>query len=401
MRRPLAKFRILDLSNVLSGPFCATQLAYLGADVIKIEMPERGDLARQLGADPDLNAALMGISFLAQNAGKKSVTLNLKSSEGKDIFRKLVATADVVVENFRPGVMDRLGVGYDNLREINPGLVYCAITGFGQTGPMKFRPAYDQIIQGLSGVMSITGDAEAAPFRVGFPIADTIGGLTATMAIAGSLAGREANDGVGSFIDVSMLESTVATMGWVVSNYLMAGKEPQPLGNDNFTASPSGAFRTATSPINIAANKQEQFEALCNLIGRPDLKTDPRFAVRQARLENRAALQAEIETGFASWDASELVVALNEAGVPAGEILSVPQTLALDQTQVRDFLRVFSDVAGVDRPVRNVRPGYWLDGSAVDVDLAPPVLGAHTDSVLEEIGYTEEEYADLRAKGVV
>jgi CoA:oxalate CoA-transferase len=188
----LGGIRVLDLTNVLAGPFGAYQLALLGAEVIKVEAPGSGDLARQLGADPALNRALMGASFLAQNAGKRSVTINLKIAAGKEVFRRLVRTADVVIENFRPGVMERLGLGYDALRELRPGLVYCAISGFGQDGPLKDNPAYDQIVQGLSGVMSVTGDAASAPLRVGYPVADTIGGLTAAFAIAAALVRRGA-----------------------------------------------------------------------------------------------------------------------------------------------------------------------------------------------------------------
>ena len=185
--KPLDGIRVLDLTNVLAGPFACHQLAHMGAEVIKVEAPGRGDLARQLGADPGLNATGMGVSFLAQNAGKKSVTLNLKHKRGKEILKALVRSADVLVENFRPGVMDRLGLGPEVLRAENPALIYCAISGFGQDGPWRDRPAYDQIVQGVSGVMSITGDADSAPLRVGYPVADTIGGLTAAMAIASAL----------------------------------------------------------------------------------------------------------------------------------------------------------------------------------------------------------------------
>ncbi|MFB0951512.1 MAG: CoA transferase, partial [Rhodospirillales bacterium] len=184
----LSHVRVLDLTNVLAGPFCCHQLAHMGADVIKVEVPGSGDLARQLGADPELNAKKMGISFLAQNAGKRSITINLKSESGKRIFRELVKTADVVVENFRPGVMDRLGVGFDALKEDNPKLIYCAISGFGQDGPYRNLPAYDQIVQGMSGVMSITGTPDTAPYRVGYPVADTVGGMTAAFAVAAAIA---------------------------------------------------------------------------------------------------------------------------------------------------------------------------------------------------------------------
>ena len=257
--------RILDLTNVLAGPFCCYQLAQLGADVIKVEVPGSGDLARQLGADADLNRKGMGASFLAQNAGKRSITINLKSPKGQEVFRKLVASSDVVVENFRPGVMERLGLGYSALKAVKSDIIYCAISGFGQDGPLKFNPAYDQIIQGLSGVMSVTGDAQSAPLRVGYPVADTMGGITASFAISAALFRRE-RSGQGEFIDVSMLESTLVAMGWAVSNWLIAGVRPEPMGNENVTASPSGTFRTGEGLLNIAANKQDQFETLCHLI---------------------------------------------------------------------------------------------------------------------------------------
>lgn len=215
MTKLLAGIRVVDLTNVLAGPFCGYQLALLGADVIKVETPGGGDLARQLGADPALNGQLMGASFMAQNADKRSIVLDLKTDAGKATFRSLVAGADVVLENFRPGVMRRLGLDHERLSEIKPGLVYCAISGFGQTGPLAGAPAYDQIIQGLSGLMSITGSEEAAPLRVGVPVCDTIGGLTAAFAICAALVQRS-RTGKGAFLDVSMLDSTLVSMGWVV-----------------------------------------------------------------------------------------------------------------------------------------------------------------------------------------
>ena len=232
--RPLAGIRVLDLTNVLAGPFACHQLAHLGAEVIKVEAIGRGDLARNLGSDPDLNAAGMGISFLAQNAGKKSITLNLKHPDGKALLKRLVATADVLVENFRPGVMARLDLDYPRLKAIHPSLIYCAISGFGQDGPWVSRPAYDQIIQGASGLMSVTGDADSAPLRVGSPIADTVGGLTAAMAINAALNARPR----GCLIDVSMLEGLLSSMGWVLSNFLIGGQSPGANGNENPTSAP-------------------------------------------------------------------------------------------------------------------------------------------------------------------
>ena len=296
---PLAGVAVLDLTNVLAGPFAAYQLACLGARVVKVESPD-GDLARRLGADPAYARANMGISFLAVNAGKESIAVDLKHADGKAVLLRLVARSDCLIENFRPGVMKRLGLDYGALKASNPRLVYCAISGFGQTGPLAHRPAYDQIIQGLSGAMSVTGDARSAPLRVGYPVCDTIGGLTAAFAVCAELLRARAT-GEGAFIDVSMLDATLSTMGWVVSNYLNAGVRPQPMGNDNFTAAPSGTFRTSDGLLNIAANEQKQFEALADLVGAPHLATDRRFAEREARKRpsDRAQPGTGSETGRA------------------------------------------------------------------------------------------------------
>jgi len=400
VQRPLEGTRVLDLTNVLAGPLCTFHLALVGADVIKVEVPGTGDPARQLGADPALNQRLMGASFMAQNAGKRSVTLNLKRAAGRSVFERLVAGADVLVENFRPGVMARLGLGYDTLARINPALIYCAISGFGSDGPMRDNPAYDQIIQGLSGVMSVTGDEATGPLRAGFPVCDTIGGLTAAFAITSALLARR-QGGRGAFIDVSMLEGTLVALGWVVSNYLIAGEQPQPMGNDNFTASPSGAFRTQDGMLNIAANKQEQFEALCRAVGRPDLADDPRFARRADRLRHRAALTSEIESALAARTAAEWESRLNQAGVPAGRVLSVPEVLAHPQVAERGLVRQFEEVPGAGRDISVTTAGFKLSGCRPDVDGPPPRLGEHTDEVLRSLGFTDDEIAEFRREGAI
>jgi CoA:oxalate CoA-transferase len=396
----LEGIRVLDLTNVLAGPFGAYQLALLGADVIKVEAPGCGDLARQLGADADLNRELMGASFLAQNAGKRSVTVNLKSEGGRQVFLRLVGSADVVMENFRPGVMARLGLSYDTLRQMRPGLVYCAISGFGQDGPLRDNPAYDQIVQGLSGVMSVTGDANSAPLRVGYPVADTIGGLTAAFAVAAALV-RRGRTGAGEFIDVSMLEATLVTMGWQVSNWLIAGIRPQPLGNENMTAAPSGTFATGDGPLNIAANQQQQFETLARLIGRPELVSDPRFCEREARKRNRFALKAEIEIALTGKSARDWSALLNTHGVPAGEVLDIPAALAHPQIKARGLVQTFDQAPGVAGPVAVVRSGFRLQSGDPAPAVPPPRLGADTEDVLAALGYAADEIAALRREQAI
>jgi CoA:oxalate CoA-transferase len=397
---PLEGIRVLDLTNVLSGPFCAYQLGQLGAEVIKVEAPRTGDLARQLGADESLNARLMGASFLAQNGGKSSITVNLKHNEGRAVLQRLVLTADVLVENFRPAVMRRLGLGYEELAEHNPGLVYCAISGFGHDGPLKDAPAYDQIIQGLSGVMSITGDRRSAPMRVGYPVADTIGGINAAFAISAALV-RRARTGQGAFIDVSLLDCMIVSMGWVVSNYLIAGVKPSPMGNNNFTAAPSGTFATGSGLINIAANKQEQFEALARVLEREDLIHDERFSGREARKRNRTALTAEIERALRRRSAAEWEPIFNELGIPAGRVLSVPEALDVAQVKHRQLFQTLHDVPEQDRSITVTRAGFKIAGADPQVASRPPQLGEHTEEILKGIGYDDSEIEHLRNVGAV
>jgi crotonobetainyl-CoA:carnitine CoA-transferase CaiB-like acyl-CoA transferase len=396
---PLHGIRVLDLTNVLAGPFCGYQLARMGAEVIKVENPKGGDLARSLGADAAMSRRGMGLSFVAVNAGKQSIAIDLKDPSGKALLLDLVETADVVLENFRPNVMKRLGLDYDVLAARNPRIVYCAISGFGQTGPWSGRPAYDQIVQGLAGVMSVTGDEQSAPLRVGFPICDTVGGLTAAFAISAALVEQKAT-GTGRSIDVSLLESTLATMGWVVSNYLNASAIPRPMGNENSTAAPSGTFTTGNGLLNIAANEQRQFETLCNLIGRPELKTDLRFSERQARKENRTVLRGLIEQCLAARSAAEWEQLFNQQGVPAGQVLSLPEILDNPQLTGREFVESLPTVGSNGESLRVTRPGFRLD-EPLPAPTAPPALGSDTRALLRQLGRTEEQIDELARKGVI
>ncbi len=396
--KALDGIRVLDLTNVLSGPFATLHLALLGAEVIKVENPTDGDLARKLGNVPRLNKELMGTSFLAQNANKKSLTLNLKKPEAREIFGKLLETADVVVENFRPGVMKRLGFSWERMREINPRLVYCAISGFGQDGPDADKPAYDQIIQGLSGEMDVNGDERLHPLRAGFPVCDTVGGMNAAFAILAALYHRE-RTGEGQMIDVALLDSIMPLMGWVAANLLIGGQDPVAIGNDNFTAAPSGMFKTKDGHVNIAANKQEQWEAVCDVLGVPGLKTDPRFEERDTRKRNRHALTPLLEAKLSERPTAEWVGLLNARDVPSGDILALAAALRQPQVAHRRTL-VEIETPGVGKiPLFNLTAKF--EKTPGSLDAPPPRLGAQTEEILGRIGYGPDRVAELKKNGIV
>ncbi len=394
----LENVRVLDMTNVLSGPFCTLHLALLGAEVIKIEVPGSGDLARKLGNVPDLNKKLMGTSFLAQNSNKKSLTLNLKAEEGKEIFRKLLKTADILVENFRPGVLPRLGFSWEEMEKINPGLVYCAISGFGQTGPDARKPAYDQIIQGLSGSMDVNGDKRLHPLRAGFPVCDTVGGLNAAFAVMAALFHRQ-RTGEGQCIDIALLDSIMPLMGWVAANLLIGGKAPIPMGNDNFTAAPSGAFKTKDGNINIAANQQVQWENLCDVVGVPELKTDPRFQERDTRKANRYELTPLLEEKLKENTTTYWVDALNAKGIPSGDILGLYDALTSDQCKHRETIANVTEPELGDLKLFNMSAKF--SKTPASIDCPPPRLSANTDEILKGLGLTDDELKELRDKAVI
>ncbi len=396
----LAGVRVLDLTNIIAGPLASLQMAMLGAEVIKLEVPGSGDLARKLGADAGLSAKLMGTSYLAMNAGKKSLTLNLKHARGKALFLKLVAGADIVFENFRPGTMAKLGLDYAALKPVNPRIIYCAVSGFGQQGPLSQRPSYDQIIQGFSGLMSVTGTAETAPTRAGYVVCDSMAAMVAAFAMAAALYRRSVS-GEGEMIDVAMLDATLSTMAaWPVGNFYNAGITPKPIGNENPTASPSGTFRCGEGAINIVCNEEKQFDALCLAVGM-QLREDARFSGRQQRLANRVALREVLEAKFSEASAAEWEARLSAAGVPVGPILTLPEMLAHPHVAARQVVQHFPDAPGAERDVAVTRPGFHLASGLPGVDRPPPTLGEDSDAVLAELGLAAEEIAALRAEGVV
>lgn len=388
-------YRVLDLTNVLAGPYCCHLLAHLGCEVIKVENPKDGDLARQLGASQNLNKKKMGISFLAQNAGKKSIAIDMKSKKGKEIFFKLLKKSDVVVENFKPGTIKKLGIGFDALKKINNKIILASISGFGQSGPLSNLPAYDQIIQGYSGVMSITGKDKDI-FRVGYPIADTIGGLNAALAITALLNNKKRK---ASHIDISMLDSVISSMGWVVSNYLNANIIPKPLGNENFTASPSGTFKTKNGLINIAANRQSHFENVCRATNLAKLIKKDKFSKREQRLKNRDELKKIIEEKLKKQTTIYWVNKLNKLNVPCGPILTVPQILKHRQIKNRD---IFSTFKIKDYPkFKLLKTSMRINNKIKGVKLPPPKLGQNTNSIMKMLGYSISEIKRLKKIKVI
>lgn len=398
MKKILDGITVLDLTNVLSGPFATLHLALLGADVIKIENPQGGDLARNLGCVPEYNKKLMGTSFTAQNANKRSLTLNLKKEKAREIFLKLIETADVVVENFRPGVMDRLGIGYEELSKINPTIIYAAISGFGQTGPDAHKPAYDQIIQGLSGVMAVNGDQTLNPLRAGFPVCDTVGGINAAFAIMAALYHRE-HTGEGQFIDIALLDSIMPSMGWVVANLMIGNQQPELLGNDNFSSAPSGTFETADGYINIAANKQEQWESLADLLEISELKTDKRFQIRDDRKRNRFALTPYLNDKLRLNSTEHWVETLNKAGIPSGAILKLDDALSQAQIEHRNTFTTV-DVDGIgDVKLFNLTAKFSKTPGLVENP--PPTLSQHTNDILHSLGISYTDIEQLKEEGII
>jgi formyl-CoA transferase len=399
----LEGIRVVDLTRALAGPYCTMMLGDLGADVVKVERPGRGDDSRGWGppfvGEPYGSYAGESAYFIAANRNKRSVTVNLKSPEGQEIVRQLADVSDVLVENFRTGVLDKMGLGYDDLHALNPRLVYCSISGYGRTGPYAERPGYDFIIQAEGGLMGIIGPEDGTPYRVGVPIIDITSGMFAATAILAALRARD-QTGEGQLVDISLMDTVVALLTNVASNYLVGGAEPRRLGNAHPNIAPYEAFRARDRWFALAAANERQWAILCGAIGRPELRDDPRFATNGNRVANRPALVEALSEIFVTRDADEWLADLQMAGLPCGPINAVPDVFEHPQAETRSLAQEAEHpTAG---PVRLTGFPYKLSRTPAAVRQPPPLLGQHTAEVLTELlGYSAEQVTALREQGAI
>jgi len=395
--KPFAGVRILDFTRYLAGPYGTYQLALLGADVVKIESRD-GDETRSQLVGTEWAARKMPPGFLAVNGNKRSMTLDLRRPEAVEIVKRLVARADVVWENFRPGVMDKLGVGYDTLSAINPRLIYCAVSGFGHTGPERTTAAFDGKLQAMSGIMSITGEPAGGPMRAGFAICDTIGGMTAALAVSSALYQRT-HTGRGQFVDVAMLDAALAFIPGPVSEYTVAGIEQRQIGNGSVSRKPTASrFRAGQGFIVLAVLTEKQFAGLMRTIGRADALDDPRFKDWAARTDNEPALRQVIEGALATDDPKTWEAKLTAADVPCACIWKIDEIVEHPQLEHRDVLQMVDSRFG---PMKLVGSGFRLAHGSPSIDRAPPILGEHTDEILGEAGYTPADIERLRRDGII
>lgn len=389
----LKPFRVLDLSRVRAGPNCVRVLSDFGADVIRIEPPQ--------GVDPNeamFAANRHGGDFQNLNRNKRSLTLNLKKPGALDIFMKLVKTADVVVENWRPDIKKKLGLDYESLAKVNPRIILASISGYGQSGPYAGRPGFDQIMQGMGGLMSVTGFAESGPVRAGLAVADMSAGLYAAIGILVALVERE-RSGKGQWVHASLLHSQIAMMDFQVARYLNDGDVPVQVGNDHPTSSPMGLYTGSDGVFNIGASGEGNWVRLCELLGHPEWLEDPEFKTEKLRVKNRARLTGLLEKEFAGNTVEHWVTQLNEAGVPAGPVYSVPQVV--EDPQVK-HLNVVSTLPNVHhKDMHYISQPMQLSRTPAQVATPAPGWGEHTDEVLAEIGFTPEQIKAFHDSGAV
>ena len=407
MAGPLSQVRVLDLSRVLAGPWAGQNLADLGAEVIKVERPRIGDDSRAFGPpwvkDGQGRETKDSAYFTSANRGKKSVTVNVAVPQGQALIRALARECDVLIENYKHGDLARYGLGYDDLRSVNPRLIYCSITGFGQTGPYRERPGYDFMIQGMGGMMSVTGEPDGmpggGPQRAGVPIADIITGMYASIAICAALASR-AQTGAGQHLDLALLDSQIALLAYQNTNYFSTGKPPGRIGNLHPNIVPYQPFRSSDGEVIVACGNDNLFRKFCDAAGCPELVRDARFASNGKRVENRAEMTRLIEEIFRKKSTAEWLALLDSAGVPNGPINDIAQVFEEPQVKARDVKIELQHAAAGKLPL--VASPMRFSGTPLEYRLAPPLLGEHTDEVLRGLlGKSDADIARLRAEGVL
>jgi crotonobetainyl-CoA:carnitine CoA-transferase CaiB-like acyl-CoA transferase len=395
--RPLSGIKVLDLSRVLAGPWCAQTLADLGADVWKVEEPKRGDDTRGW-MPPEINGE--STYYMAANRSKRSIAIDLKHPDGQRIVREMAAKADVLVENYKKGTLERFGLGHEDLARLNPGLIYCSISGYGRTGPRADEPGYDFAIQAESGLMSITGEPEGAPMKHGMAITDLVTGMNAAQAVLAALLAR-ARTGKGQLIDMALLDCGIALLANMASGHIVTGDEPPRLGNAHPSLAPYQLFETSDGDFVLAVGNDGQFRALCEkVIGRPDLAADPRFSTSRDRVLNRDALVPELIEVFRKRPTAEWIAALQREKVPCGQVRNLKQVFASPEVAARGLVAQVPDAR--HGTVRLMRSPLGLRGTPPREPSAPPRLAEHTDVLLREVlGLDAEAIKALRASGAV
>lgn len=403
---PLSHVKVLDLSRILAAPWAAQVLADLGAEVIKVERPGAGDDTRGWGPpflkDAEGRPTKEAGYYLAVNRGKRSITVSLDKPEGQAIVKELAKRADIVLENYKAGTLARYGLDEASLRKINPRLIYCSVTGFGQTGPRRDQPAYDFLIQAMGGLMSVTGERDGkpggGPQKVGVPIVDLMTGMYTAVSVLAALARRN-ETGIGGYIDIAMLDVQVATLANQAMNYLVSGKVPQRNGNAHPNIQPQDVYACADGDVILVVGNDGQFAKLCQVLGKTEWATDERFAINAQRVRNIGELSGLLRAEFSRWSREKLIAALDTASVPCGPINNVAEVFQEPQVLERQMLRHVPHPSGVSVPL--VANPIRFDGEPMPIQSAPPLLGEHSESILTELGYTPAAIQALRAAEVI